>query len=154
MCRVFSIILPAGHEQFGRRQFDLMAALELSAELILKMCGDPIWEISNKPTRLCYLLRLSQQAIEKISVLAHSYSYGFSQTLGEEYYINRCSCCGEIQGDYYLHFDSPAPFDPSHPEEAAKLILYPIEEPIEAQAVWGLEFKFLDDACINSLPLP
>lgn len=145
LCRVFAIILPAGHEQFGKRQLDLMEALGLSAELVLNIHDNPIWEIVHKPARLCYMRRLSQPATEKISVLAPSYSYGLSQTVGEEYYLNHCTCCSATQGDHYMHFQIRAPFAPLHAEDAAKIILYRVEEPIEAQAVWGLEFDFFDD---------
>jgi Domain of unknown function (DUF5710) len=114
--RVFGILLPAGYE-----------ALEVD--------DDPAndhWRAADEPTMLSYITFLADPIPARLRHLASRYRTDYSQTTHSFYWMNHCDRCGIKLGDFETVEESGAALNPTTPEDAARVYLHEILEPLLA----------------------
>jgi hypothetical protein len=113
---VHGFALPAGHE-------------------VLWVGGDPTedcWEVADEPSIVFYLDWLAAPIVARMRERTRHYRIGYSATLDDFYWMNRCEHCGTKLGDHDTYCEPGQAFMPFSPEEAALITLTGIDEPFAA----------------------
>jgi hypothetical protein len=100
------------------------------------------WEVADEPTLLSYVTFLADPTPARLSCLAPLYRVDFSQTTQSFYWMNHCERCGVKLGDFDTVEEAGAALNPVTPEDAAKVRLREISEPLLAGCAsytYGLE---------------
>ncbi|SRR6266436_8669614 len=132
LLRVFALALPPGHEEWNGS-----------------------WCVCDAPVILSFVQQVSIPAREKLAVVLPCYRYAYSGILGMSYFMNHCPVCGATQRDYFLHHDDDPPgavFMPMNQEAAARITLYPVDQPIQAHAKDGRDIDFFEAMRRSRLP--
>jgi hypothetical protein len=114
--RVFGIVLPPGHE-------------------VLYVDDDPTgdhWEVADEPTMLSYISFLADPIPARLSNLAPLYRIDYSQTTESFYWMNHCDRCGVKLGDFDTIEEFGAALSPTTAEEAARVRIRELSEPLLA----------------------
>jgi hypothetical protein len=107
----------------------------------LPVCEDLRWDEegeywgNDSTAMLCNIRFLSENIIELIAHAFPQYKIDFSNTVGYPYFMNHCVYCGAKLGDFFLHGELGASFNPD--EYNSDVISFlDIHEPFQANAQW------------------
>jgi hypothetical protein len=114
--RVFSFVLPRGHEA---RVADDESAL---------------WEVQESEAIVYYITWIPATVQAQVQSLTRHFRNDFSKTTQSFYWMNHCEHCGMKQGDFDLFEEFDTPFCPIEPQDACRILLRPVRESFEASA--------------------
>jgi len=114
--RVFSFLLPCGHEAW------------------LDSVESANWELQASAAIVYYTTWIPLNVQARMRSLTGHYRNDFSKTTQSFYWMNHCEHCGMKQGDFELFEEFDTPFCPINPQDASGILLHPVRKPFEASA--------------------
>lgn len=110
------------------------------------------WYQSGSVASLPFVVSLCDNALRRIGRLAPQYKLAYSKMADTRYYMNHCEHCGVKQGDFKMYQEPHGAFFPMDEAEAARITVYRVNEPFEADASSVEGFHLLD--AMNHQPQP
>ena len=127
--KAYGFALPVGHE-----------TLYVDDE-----SGEMSWETSDEPTFVCYLSFVTPRPIERMRGFTGNYRIAYRRRSRSYYWANFCEHCGSKLGDYDVFCEPGDGFMPLTREQAARIVLAPIDAPFVATAGgWSLGVELFE----------
>jgi hypothetical protein len=114
--RVFSFLLPCGHEALADSD------------------GFVRWERQTSEAIIYYVTHIPSSVQGQMHSVTHHYRNDFSKTTQTFYWMNHCEHCGMKQGDFELFEEFDTPFCPINARDAFRILLRPVCEGFSATA--------------------
>ena len=132
--RVFGFAMPRGHEQFEESSPELEFSSDAEYQAWLDGPDAIRWVAQDTATVLSYVTHISESALSRIQSLTMRYRKDYSSVTGTRYFMNHCEHCDAKLGDFETIEEFDAPLRPIGTESASRLVLYPMNERLEAYA--------------------
>jgi hypothetical protein len=131
LTRVYSFLLPAGHETFEPGEDD----------------DEPdTWQAHEWVSMVSYVTDLLPSIAVRIKALTPHYYLDFSMTTNSSYWMNHCEHCGIKQGDFAMHNEPGGAFFPMDEEAVAGIRLQHVAEPFSCNGSTSYD-SLLNDSC-------
>ncbi|MDD5299795.1 MAG: hypothetical protein PHD65_04785 [Gallionella sp.] len=153
---VISLFLPVEFEAYeSDREEDCTFADDEEYQSWLDQDHPEMWQPRTRTAMLFYIETLIHETCEALADYKH-YFLDYSQTSEDCYYMNHCHHCGMIQGDFFLHNEADAAFNPQYKESISKLSLSIIDQPISVTGSYNDSLDIFEywDITIPSLCKP
>lgn len=91
-----------------------------------------VWRWSEQPciSPASYVVKISDQALQKIQKFSSSYLFGYSKTIKNSYYANHCPHCNRLQGDFMIYEEPGGAFCAVSANQARQIKLHPVKDSI------------------------
>lgn len=128
---VFAIAVPKTHIQ--------------PDEEILNDTGKYVWEEQGCNVVMSHIQFIDDHAAELVKAATGGrFRPDYSSTLRATCYMNHCKCCGEKQGDHFLHDKPGAPFFPLSAGEAININVIKTKTPISVDGNMAFGTDYMD----------
>lgn len=101
---------------------------------------------------LYYLTNISQEVQERFYDITSYYYYDYSNMTHSSYWMNHCQHCNARFGDFETIEEYTSSFKPRSIADAKKVVLFLVEEKLEAAGIQSKEVAFLAQMEIRPIP--